>query len=76
MYILLLCSLFVVYIGMERAILYSHGRRSRLCPEFYTYMKLGQYDKARELAEESRGGLAISCAMCSPAVPDGMCALI
>lgn len=59
MYILLLYSMFVVYIGMERAIFYTHmDAGAAFARNFYTYMKLGQYDKARELAEESRGGLA------------------
>ena len=51
--------MFVVYIGMERAIFYTHmDAGAAFAQNFYTYMKLGQYDKARELAEESRGGLA------------------
>ena len=93
MYILLLCSLFVVYIGMERAIFYTHmDAGAAFARNFYTYMKLGQYDTAYSAGDtfaitanttlyanwQKKAGAAwpISCAMCSPAVQDGMCALI
>lgn len=60
MYILLFCSLFVVYIGAERALFYRRMDSGRaFADRFYTYMRLRQYDKAQELATQGQGGLAM-----------------
>lgn len=58
MYVLLVCSLFVVYIAVERWLFYSRmdaGRR--FAERFYTYVKVHQYDQAKDLAKQSNGGL-------------------
>ncbi len=60
MYILLICSLFVVYVGVERAMFYSRMDSGRtFANQFYTYMKLKQYDKAGQTAKSGKGGLAM-----------------
>lgn len=60
MYILLLCSFFVVYIGAERSMFYKRMDSGRVfANQFYTYIKLKQYDKARQTAESGTGGLAM-----------------
>lgn len=60
MYILLVCSFFVVYIGAERSMFYNRMDSGRaFANQFYTYMKLKQYDKARQTAESGTGGLAM-----------------
>ena len=60
MYILLLCSFFVVYIGAERSMFYKRMDSGRVfANQFYTYMKLKEYDKARQTAESGTGGLAM-----------------
>ena len=60
MYILLICSLFVVYVGAERAMFYNRMDSGRtFANQFYTYMKLKQYDKAQKTAESGTGGLAL-----------------
>lgn len=60
MYVLLLCSFFVVYIGAERSMFYTRMDSGRaFANQFYTYMKLKQYDKARQTAENGTGGLAM-----------------
>ena len=60
MYVLLLCSFFVVYIGAERSMFYTRMDSGRaFANQFYTYMKLKQYDKARQTAESGTGGLAM-----------------
>ncbi|MCH4166833.1 MAG: MotA/TolQ/ExbB proton channel family protein [Megasphaera sp.] len=59
MYILLACSLFVVYIGVERFLFYrtmDSGRR--FANDFYTYMKMKKYADAAALARQGQGGLA------------------
>ena len=60
MYVLLLCSFFVVYIGAERSMFYTRMDSGRaFANQFYTYMKLKQYDRARQTAESGTGGLAM-----------------
>lgn len=60
MYILLACSLFVVYIGVERAMFYRRMDSGRtFASQFYTCMKLKQYDKAQIMADHGKGGLAV-----------------
>ena len=60
MYILLVCSFFVVYIGAERSMFYNRMDSGRaFANQFYTYMKLKQYDKSRQTAESGTGGLAM-----------------
>ena len=51
MYLLLACSLFVGYIGIERAIFYGDMDAGKAFAEqFYTQMKLRRYDQAQRLA--------------------------
>ncbi len=58
MYLLLACSLFVVYIGAERSIFYQHMDAGKdFANHFYTQMKLHRYDQARQLAAGAEGGL-------------------
>lgn len=58
MYLLLACSLFVVYIGAERSIFYQHMDAGKdFANQFYTQMKLHRYDQARQLAAGAEGGL-------------------
>lgn len=58
MYLLLACSLFVVYIGAERSIFYRHMDAGKdFANQFYTQMKLHRYDQARQLASGAEGGL-------------------
>lgn len=60
MYILLLCSLFVVYIAVERGLFYkAMDAGSDFASRFYTYMKLGQFSEAKELAAQGKGGLPL-----------------
>ena len=60
MYILLLCSLFVVYIAVERGLFYkAMDAGSDFASRFYTYMKLGQFSEAKELADQGKGGLPL-----------------
>ena len=60
MYLLLACSLFVGYIGIERAIFYGDMDAGKAFAEqFYTQMKLRRYDQARRLAMDGRGGLPL-----------------
>ena len=59
MYLLLACSLFVVYIGAERSIFYQHMDAGKdFANQFYTQMKLHRYDQARQLAAGAEGGLS------------------
>lgn len=56
MYLLLACSLFVVYIGAERSIFYQHMDVGKdFANQFYTQMKLHRYDQARQLAAGAEG---------------------
>ena len=58
MYLLLACSLFAVYIGIERAILFRpDGCRQAFANKFYTYMKFHKAAQAKQLAADSNGGL-------------------
>lgn len=58
MYVLLVCSLFVVYIAVERWLFYSRMDAGRQFAErFYTYVKVHQYDQAKDLATQCQGGL-------------------
>ncbi len=60
MYVLLACSLLVVYIGVERALFFRRlDSGAAFSGAFYTAMKTRQYDKARQLAAASAGGLAL-----------------
>lgn len=59
MYVLLACSLFVVYIAAERAMFYKTMDSGRFfANQFYTDMKLKKYDDAAALVRSSKGGLA------------------
>ncbi|WP_301860573.1 MotA/TolQ/ExbB proton channel family protein [uncultured Megasphaera sp.] len=59
MYVLLACSLFVVYIGAERWLFYRHMDSGKAFAEqFYTYVKLKKYADARDAARQGHGGLA------------------
>ncbi|MGP1408241.1 MotA/TolQ/ExbB proton channel family protein [Selenomonas sp.] len=59
MYVLLLCSVFVVTIGIERAMYFSRMDTGRaFAREFYQCMANDDYAGARKLAEEHRGALA------------------
>lgn len=60
MYALLACSLFVVYVGVERWLFYQRMDAGKaFAQQFYTYMKLKKYDEACEAARRGRGGLAL-----------------
>jgi len=59
MYLLLACSLFVVYSGAERWLYYKEADSGRsFAARFYTLMKTKQYEKAKEFSRHSKGGLA------------------
>ena len=60
MYILLLCSFFVVYIGAERFLFYGRMDSGKAFAErFYTLVKMKKYDDALEAARSAQGGLAL-----------------
>lgn len=60
MYVLLVCSLFVVYIAAERAMFYRRmDAGAAFAAKFYTYMKVKQYDAAEEFAAHQAGGLPL-----------------
>ena len=60
MYALLACSLFVVYVGVERWLFYQRMDAGKaFAQQFYTYMKLKKYDEACEAARRGQGGLAL-----------------
>lgn len=60
MYILLVCSLFVVYIGAERAMFYKRMDAGRVfAAQFYAYMKARDTAAARQLACSCQGGLPV-----------------
>ena len=59
MYVLLLCSIFVVTIGIERAMYFSRMDTGRaFAREFYQCMANDDFAGARKLAEDHRGALA------------------
>lgn len=59
MYVLLLCSIFVVTIGIERAIYFSRMDTGRaFARDFYQCMANDDFAGARKLAEDHRGALA------------------
>lgn len=59
MYILLLCSIFVVSIGVERALYFRRMDSGRgFARDFYLALSNGNWQKARKLADDSRGALA------------------
>ena len=59
MYVLLLCSIFVVTIGIERAMYFSRMDTGRaFTREFYQCMANDDFAGARKLAEAHRGALA------------------
>ena len=59
MYVLLLCSIFVVTIGIERAMFFSRMDTGRaFAREFYQCMANDDFAGARKLAEDHRGALA------------------
>ena len=58
MYVLLLYSLFVIYVAAERAMFYKRmDAGAAFASQFYTYMKVKKYDAAKELAMQTKGGL-------------------
>ena len=60
MYALLACSLFVVYVGVERWLFYQRMDAGKdFAQQFYTYMKLKKYAEACEAARQGQGGLAL-----------------
>lgn len=60
MYFLLACSLFVVYVAVERAMFYKAMDAGKaFADRFYTLMKLGKYDEARQFAAGGKGGLPL-----------------
>ena len=59
MYVLLLCSIFVVTIGIERAMYFSRMDTGRaFARDFYQCMANDDFAGARKLAEDHRGALA------------------
>ena len=59
-YLLLACSLFVGYIGIERALFYGNMDAGKAFAEqFYTQMKLRRCDQAQQLAAGAHGGLPL-----------------
>ena len=59
MYVLLLCSIFVVTIGIERMMYFSRADTGRaFAREFYQYMANDDFAGARKLVEDHRGALA------------------
>lgn len=59
MYLLLACSLFVVYIAVERLMFFKRIDSGRLfASRFYTLMKVNKVADAAQLAKEGHGGLA------------------
>ncbi len=59
MYVLLVCSIFVLMIGIERAMYFSRSDTGRtFSRNFYKYMANGDYQGARKLAENHHGALA------------------
>ena len=59
MYVLLLCSIFVVTIGIERTMYFSRMDTGRaFAREFYQCMANDDFAGARKLAEDHRGALA------------------
>ena len=59
MYVLLLCSVFVVTIGIERAMYFSRMDTGRaFARDFYQCMANDDFAGARKLAEDHRGALA------------------
>ena len=59
MYVLLLCSIFVVTIGIERAMYFSRMDTGRaFTRDFYQCMANDDFAGARKLAEDHRGALA------------------
>ena len=59
MYVLLLCSIFVVTIGIERAMYFSRMDTGRaFARDFYQCMANDAFAGARKLAEDHRGALA------------------
>ena len=60
MYLLLACSLFAVYIGIERAIFFAQMDAGKaFANKFYTYMKFHKAAQAKQLAADSNGGLPL-----------------
>lgn len=60
MYILLLCSLFVISIGIERALYFTKADSGRKFTEkFYHLMANGKLDEAKALAAQTKGDLAL-----------------
>lgn len=58
MYVLLACSIFVIYIAVERALFYRRMDAGQaFAAQFYTYMKVKKYDAAKALALQAKGGL-------------------
>ena len=59
MYVLLLCSMFVVAIGIERALHFNRMDSGRdFAKDFYQQVAAGQYEKAASLLQNAHGVLA------------------
>ena len=59
MYVLLLCSLFVLSIGIERAMYFRRMDSGRaFARDFYLALANNKWQKAEQLADQARGALA------------------
>ncbi len=59
MYVLLACSVFILYIAVERHLYYRRMDDGKVFAEtFYMFMESEQYEEALHLVKKSRGGLA------------------
>lgn len=59
MYILLLCSIFIITVGVERFIYFSQADSGRkFAHDFYKFMINDKVEEAKNLAKNSRGDLA------------------
>lgn len=59
MYVLLLCSIFVISIAVERGLYFARADSGRaFARDFVHFMERGEYAKARAQAEAARGSLA------------------
>lgn len=60
MYLLLACSVFVVYIGAERYLYFKYADAGRaFARRYYTLLKTGCYDEAVRWAHDAKGGLPL-----------------
>lgn len=59
MYILLLCSIFIITVGIERFLYFSKADSGRIfARDFYKFMVNDKIDEAKQLAANSKGDLA------------------